>query len=261
MILLASAGITKSHREWGPRMVVLGRATGGRPGILLPLRTMKTRWLLPVLLLSALSARAVVLTFDLTGIANFQNINQAYGDNVTAFTSGGFSYGSAHGLTPNIVVAYGNTDPALWTTGFGSLTNILNEDQDNTGILTITLTADAGYEVQLHGFDLAAFPVFGSDPTVGALTITSGATTLHSQNSFLVSQTAFTPFTFGTPLAGASIVIQIDARNLGAANDDIGLDNLAFSQVAIPEPSTWAALAGASALLGALVRRRNLARS
>jgi len=219
---------------------------------------MKTRLMLSGLfLLSALpAARAVVLTFDITGISNALNINQGYGDNVTATTMGTFSYGATHGFTPNVTVAYGGTDPALWTTGYGTLTNILFEDQDSTGILTITLTAAAGYEVQLHGFDLAAFPVFGSDPTVDSLTITSGAGTLHSQASFTVALASFTAFSFGTPLQAQSLTIAIDARNLGALNDDIGLDNLAFSQVAIPEPSAWAALAGALALGGALWRRR-----
>ena len=63
---------------------------------------------------------ATVLTFDVNGIANFANINQAYGDNVASASDASGSYGNVGGTwTPNVTVAYGSAgeDPALWTTG------------------------------------------------------------------------------------------------------------------------------------------------
>jgi len=109
--------------------------------------------------LGALSdeSNASVLTFDIDPISNFLNIDQDYGDNITATTIGGFSYGADEGFTPNVNVSYGDSDPALWTTGYGDLTNVLFEDADNSGILEITFTADPGYAVSLHGFELASF--------------------------------------------------------------------------------------------------------
>ncbi len=55
------------------------------------------------LLLTPVLAHATVLTFDVDPpLANFENINQAYGDNVTATTMpGNFQYGVAgEGFTP-----------------------------------------------------------------------------------------------------------------------------------------------------------------
>ncbi|HKS37006.1 MAG TPA: Ig-like domain-containing protein, partial [Verrucomicrobiae bacterium] len=68
--------------------------------------------------------RPTVLTFDITGIADHQNVNQNYGDRVTNNVMGPFRYGGVNPLTPNVTVGYGTIVPALWTTGYGSLTNV-----------------------------------------------------------------------------------------------------------------------------------------
>lgn len=203
------------------------------------------------------SAEATVLTFDISGISNFQNVNQNYGDNVTATTMGGFGYGvGAEGFTPDVAVTYGTNDPALWTTGYGNLTNVLFEDQDNTGILTVTLTAAAGFDAVLYSFDLAAFTTaFGSDPTVQSITVKDGsANTLFSQANGTVSRTTHSTLDFtSTPLVSNTLIITVDARNLGGLNDDIAVDNIRFGQqAAVPEPASLVAL-GLGAL--ALIRR------
>jgi len=204
------------------------------------------------------SAEATVLTFDITGIGNFQSVNQNYGDNVTATTMGGFSYGvGAEGFTPNVAATYGTNDPSLWTTGYGNLTNVLFEDQDSTGILTVTLTASAGFDAILYSFDLAAFTTaFSVDPVVQSITVKDGsANTLFSQGNGTVSRTAHSSLDFtSAPLVASTLIITVDARNLGGLNDDIAVDNVRFGQQAsVPEPASLAAL-GLGVL--ALVRRR-----
>ncbi|MBX3096287.1 MAG: PEP-CTERM sorting domain-containing protein [Fimbriimonadaceae bacterium] len=206
----------------------------------------------------AVASQATILTFDIDGISNFQNMNQAYGDNVTATTMGGFHYGvGAEGFTPNVSAQYGTGDPALWTTGYGDMTNVLFEDQDNAGILTITLSAGAGIDVVLYSFDLAAYTsAFSSDPTVQSITVTDASNNaLFSQTNGTVSKTTRTAFDFtSSPLVASSLKITVDARNLGSLNDDIAADNIVFGEQAVPEPATLVALG-----LGALLLRRRRA--
>lgn len=154
---------------------------------------------------------------------------------------GGFAYGAAEGFTPDVTLQYGNTSPALWTTDYGNLTNVLFEDADNTGVLNLTFTG-SGINARLHRFELAAYnPAFGPDPTITSVTVFDSANTvLFSQNNVTVSTTTSTAFAFATPLEDDVLRIEIDARNLADLNDDIAIDNVVFSQV--PEPASAALL-------------------
>lgn len=210
-------------------------------------------------LLVCSSARATVFTFDIAGLTDFQDVDQTYGDNVTSATMGAFSYGSAEGFTPNVTVAYGNTMPALWTTGYGNLSNVLFEDEDGTGVLNITLTAAPGFFVSLHSFDLATYTTtFGADPTIASVKVfDSTDTAVFTLSNPVISRTTRTMLTFG-PLSDTALRIEVDARNLGNNNDDISVDNITISQyTAVPEPATlvWA---GSALALFALARRRGL---
>lgn len=200
---------------------------------------------------------ASVLTFDVTGISNHQSISQNYGDNITATTMGSFSYGATEGFTPNITVAYGDSDPALWIAGYGNLTNVLIEDADNTGILTVILTADPGYEVVLHEFDVAGFDtVFATAPTIDLVDVSNTSSSIFNLADALISDTTSTHFDFTPTLQSSQLTITIDARNLGGLNDDIAIDNIVFSQVAVPEPSSTFLL-GLVSLSVALRRSRS----
>ncbi len=182
-------------------------------------------------------ANAAVLTFDIDGLGRYQNMNQGYGDNITATTMDGFSYGSAEGFTPNVTVEYGGTDPAFWTTGYGDLTNVLFEDEDGTGVLTVTLRADEGYEVALHGFDVAAYA--SSSQTIDLVGVSSATGSVFSQANAVISETTSTYFSFTPVLQASELTITVDARNLGSSNDNIAIDNIVFSQVTVvPEPSS-----------------------
>ena len=202
-------------------------------------------------------ANGAVLTFDIAGIGNFDNVAQNYGDRITATTIGNFSYGAAEGLTPNVEIDYGSTDPSLWTTGYGDLTNVLFENVDNTGFLTITLMADPGFEVILHSFDVASFS--SSDDTIDLVGVGDAplSSSLFGETNAIISATTSTAYDFLTPLQASEVVITIDSRNIGSSNDNIGIDNITFSQVAIPEPSSALLLVFGG--LGIIGRRRKLA--
>lgn len=176
--------------------------------------------------------RPTVLTFDIAGIANHQNVDQNYGDRVTNAVMGTFSYGGTNPRTPNIAVSYGTQAPALWTTGYGNLTNVLIEDQDNSGVLTVTLSADTGYLVNLHRFDLAAYTsAFSTDPAISVLQVLNkDGVPIYTVSNLVVSRTGATPVDFTPPLSQDQLTVRVDARNLGGLNDDIALDNLRFSQ-------------------------------
>ena len=103
------------------------------------------------LLASPVAAQAdsgVILTFDHNPISDFLDIDQNYGDNVTGSPDLlGHEYdsisGFEFGLTPNVTLAYGPSEPTLWTTGYGDLTNVYFNDLDGDTSLQIELTADA----------------------------------------------------------------------------------------------------------------------
>lgn len=188
------------------------------------------------------AARATVLTFDPVNM-NFEHVDQAYGDRVTQTPQDGFEYGTGGGFTPNIVVDYGllpDAIPALWTAGYGDLTNVLFEDQDGNGYLEITLTADAQWAVQLAGFDMAAY---SARPAINSISVRDGSGgVLFNVDDVTVTATGHDTYVFSPPLEARTIVIAIDTHNLGTFSDDVAIDNIAFSQVSAPLPvetRTW----------------------
>lgn len=216
-----------------------------------------------VLAMAPAAASATVLTFEVSGgVVNHANMPQSYGDNVAAALQGGHSYGvGAEGFTPNVVVDYGaaGEDPALWTTGYGDLTNVLFNDADNDTTFTTRFTADAGYLVSLLGFDLASFLSGGQ--TIQGFTIRDvGANTvLFSQGATFITGTTHNPFSFNGVSAN-TLELVIDLTGLGGVSDDIGIDNIRFSQSlvpvggGVPEPSVWAMLLLGFFGAGAMVR-------
>jgi hypothetical protein len=123
--------------------------------------------------------------------------------------------------------------------------------------MTITFTADAGFNVRLYGFDLGGWP--NANYTIPNLLVKNGAgTNLYSASNLLVKGAAPAPrhttIEFDTPLEANVLQIYINLAGLGGASDNIGIDNIAFDQTeadvnVVPEPSTWALLAsGAIAL-------------
>jgi hypothetical protein len=225
------------------------------------------RFLLCVAIFAVLprsSAVATVLTFDDDPpITNSENINQAYGDAVTSTTMpGNFLYDeNGEGFTPNIAVDYGplapvNASPDLWSTGYGDLTNILFKDADGFDYLQVTFTADPGFRVRLHSWDMAAFgAVFSSDPTIDSVRVLdSGGNELLALTNVSISETTHTSFDYAAnPFVDDVLVLEFNSGNLGGLSDDIAFDNIVFSQ--IPEPGAMLLLLLGACELAAWMRR------
>lgn len=235
------------------------------------------------------SAFATVLTFDFGGV-NGTTINNNYGDRVgdpNQFVPPGWSYGSACGITPNVIVDYkptlrlgGNNSPADPTRVFGNLTNVLYRDRNDPGfspgILEINLNADNGFAVQLFSFDMAAVvnTVTGAQEDLPArsIQVLNGSTgaelfridyDVNNPPSTLVPGTLplrHRTFDFSAaPLTAQFIRIRIDLTQLitvgGSKVDRVGIDNICFGQ--IPTPGAGALLIGAMGVVGLRRRRSN----
>lgn len=204
------------------------------------------------LLVSASIVEAdVVLIFE-PHPGNGQTVSQQYGDRVTALEQNGFIYGQTEpGFTPNIEVEYAN-DIRHWNASYGDMLNVLYEQ--NSQFLEISFTADDDFEVLLHGFDLGGWP--NTDYTIPGVAVTDGSgSALFEESDVVVHGDATGPprtsFEFGSPIRSSSLTISIDT---GAFGDSIGIDNIRFSQTAIPEPSAFLFLS--TLLIGAATARR-----
>ena len=225
----------------------------------------------------ASNAEATILQFDQTRsavsgdivepVSAGADLPQDYGDRVAgspqAVPGGQYTYGNAgEGYTPNVEVAYFLSNAVvpeavqMWLLSYGDLSNVIF-GLPGSEQLNILFTADPGYVVQLYGFDLAGYPF--RDYTINRVEVLEGATSLFAQPNAPVAGTSHTSFDFTTPLAGASLLIQIDYSNITPSQqDNIGLDNLRFGQFPspVPEPSSWVFFLAGCGLLGWVARRR-----
>jgi hypothetical protein len=220
---------------------------------------------MPLLLAcSAFAHAGVILTFDLNVAGNVA-MNPAYGNRVASMSDAAGTYGMfGSGFTPNVTVSYAGATTSngltRWTTDYGDLVNVLENENDGEDRMTITLTADPGFLVRLYSFDLAGWP--NSDYTLRNVFVKDAANNnLFSQSDVLVKGAGAAPrhtsLTFA-PLVGSTLQIYIDLSGLGGNSDNIGIDNIAFDQVAdtaVPEPATWLSLGAGLAILSAARRR------
>ena len=223
--------------------------------------------------LAATPAAATVLTFDIDNSKPNASLSmsQAYGDRVTATVQNGATYGvGAEGFTPNVLASYsGGTAGSLirWTTNYGDLVNVLENEVDGASVLEVTLTADAGYQVNLYGFDLGGWPQF--DYTLPGLQVVDRASNvLFSQSNVLVQGNGVGPrhttIDFGAGLSGQSLTLRLNLAGLNNNSDNIGLDIVRFGQsggpvAGVPVPSACALMIAGFAGGGAALRRRRVA--
>ena len=215
------------------------------------------------MVLSAGGAHATILTFQNMGVANGQPINQSYGDGVNGPSNIYGTYGlGSEGYTPNVTVQY-DTDARYWSTGYNPLVDILYDVEPNgQGPLTITLTANTGYEAVLYGFDLGAWATGGPSYFPVDVRVTDGFNILYNSVNNTITNGTTSFFAFNAPLASQTLSIIIDQTGLTPANirDNIGIDNVRFGQAVVPVPA-----AAPLGLLGmglvAFVRRRKNAKA
>jgi hypothetical protein len=192
--------------------------------------------LLAVAVVARPASAATILTFDVFGIFDHAPIDQAYGDNVSAAADASGTYGTTNGIfTPNVTVAYGGgtEDPSLWTSGYGDLVNVYFNDVDADGFLTTRFTAAPGFTVTLESFDIASFLTNGQ--TIQGLEVLDGS------NAVLFSQgvtfiTGSTHLNFAPNVTASDLRLIINLAGLGGNADDIGIDNVTFSQNQVQQP-------------------------
>lgn len=195
--------------------------------------------------LMASGASATVAKFEGTGFNRGSGIPAGYGNRVTdpTFVQDGYSYGSAYGLTPNIVAAWDDEDRA-WDTQYGDLVDVSYADSK----WRAKLTADEGWLVCLHGFDLGGWRE--TDRSVDLIEVRDeGGNLVYTASDVFVFGGTVNPETgnrttrveFEIPLVGQELSILL--RFGGENCSNVGIDNIGYSQKQIPTP-------GALALLG-----------
>jgi hypothetical protein len=214
-----------------------------------------------IVILVALCTSSRAFASDLTFDGTSGPVDQNYGDRVTSTTMGAFSYGEhGEGFTPNITVQYDPNGGAAytWPSGYGDLIRTLYESV-STARLQVKLSADPGYRVRLLQWDMATFDTFFHPNGVtinGVAVYDANGATLFSQSNVFVPATGHIRFdTFSTQLIDTALTLEIDARNVtgGFGNQDVGVDNIVFSQV--PEPASAVLAVFGAAIVAAVAHR------
>ena len=182
---------------------------------------------------------ATTLIFEADNGALSGQIQEDYGDRITSTVQGGLTYEiGPEGTTSNVVVTYstGESGPlTVFEGGYGDLLHVLAAKQEPS-VMELTLTADPGFNVRLHGFELAGWPQRNYQ--------INGVEILNEQDKVLFSAPLITvngtgpshsDFLFGAPIQANALKIRVDPTNLGGNADNIGIDNITFSQA--PEDS------------------------
>lgn len=163
-------------------------------------------------------------------------VPDSYGDRVTSpMDAHGNRYAPGSGGTSNITVEYGpaGSHARMATGPYGSLDNVACQEDGDFGVLEILLTADAGYQVALRGFDLGALV---DDVIVTRVEVMAEhGVALHTSDDLLVPGFDGKPARFdftAAPLVSGSVLIRIDLSSLDNTDSHhVGIDNISFSQI------------------------------
>lgn len=214
------------------------------------------RWIGLVACLYSGMAWATIIDFsNLSG--NGTQIADNYASRVDASGTdigGRTGFDTTFGATPNVAVEMYSVDyPAwtprvaplsLWETSYSDLYKVAYHASGEGAL--IRFTADSGYWVRLHEFQMGAWP--NTNRILPTLEVLVDGSVVFSQTNITISGATASTFTFDPDVyKGSEIVIRF-------GNDwNVGIDNIGFSQELIPEPASLLAL---SVGLAGLVRRR-----
>ncbi len=197
-------------------------------------------------LIAAISSdlNATVLTFDVDGLPNGHILSNDYGDRVSCSKMGVFHYGLESGITPNITVSYagdhaGSLFPTFWTTDYNDLRNVIENESDGDTGYQVIFQADPNTLVQLESVDVGNW---GGQVSVPEIRVTDGQGTILFQMTNIIlpasSIKQHVHLQMPSNVRGSRLVLRVDTTNLGGASDNIGLDNIRFSQdPPAPRPS------------------------
>jgi hypothetical protein len=218
---------------------------------------MKTRkhTILPLAALAGLaiatSANATVMTFEDLGTS--VAIPDTFGDNIAAAETG---ISVSNGTTPNIDLTWDGSwsfyNDATWSAAYLSGYGVGNKHD-------LQFTPDAGFGVLVDSFVFDDYANYGNptnkfnwflyeDSDVGAL-IASGTETTADGDNLTVNTGMATAY-------AGTVLLRIEEHSDGVGGTwDQALDDISFTQQAIPEPSS-AALLGLGGLALILRRRK-----
>lgn len=211
-------------------------------------------------LFAAAPAQATILTFDIGTDSNGAAIPIGYGNNVDQAVVSGITYLEGNGWTRDITVDFvpdSNPFPFNhWATGYAQtpqgvtlLPHALGHSHFNVPG-EIVFTPAAGHSVQLLAFDIGTwFSAYLTDIRVWDGDGTRAAPNLFSFNGTLGQGIVYSPL---TGAVSSNDVLHLYISNLGST----GIDNIHFTQDAVPLPAAVWLFASAMAGVALLGRRR-----
>ncbi len=210
-------------------------------------------WLRNAIAVCALSVAAhgqVTLDFQNLSLLDYGIIPANYGSNLTANLTA-ISYRTFTVSNNATLTNY----LEFWNTGYGDLSKVAFASS-NGYAAEISITAASGYAVRLISFDMAGWPNADRVNTHMRLLDTAGNT--------LVNYAAQGPVTIQGDANGpqhtsfAPNIVSAGTIRIQWGNDwNVGIDNVLFQIVPVPEPPAWMLLAvGGTAGVWWLRRRR-----
>jgi hypothetical protein len=170
---------------------------------------------------------------DFTGLPNYQFVPQSYGDNAEKTPHVTVAYGDAIVGSPIVVASanysYGGLHDVLISTAFPT-----NSPNDTTPIIRVRLTAEPGYLVTLHSFDLGSYRTTGDNDNVNIEVTDPSNAVLYSQTGLSVQggSSPDSPHdTFSPHVSAQSLTLSIYTGN---AREALALDNIRIAERAGP---------------------------